>query len=172
MTAYRLSFFFARDRGGSVTFHTVVEAAQDASEQVRLQGGIDELRESTIIQRGTAFESTLRVLARVPSQRPHEWALSVPSDMATLLIPRVLWPQKAPYDVAVRRAIDYWDSDPREPEGLVSLSVCQLKRISTSVGSDFQPLLYSVLCFVSQPPGSDPTEQCQCRNWSGAPSLF
>lgn len=117
LTGYRLALYDVLQDDSVASFAAVGAAAAATPSVITRQGGLAELRRATIVQRAPTFESTLRVIDRVPSRYPFAWGRTSMADVATLLVPRALWADKPIYDVGQRRAAEYWNIDPRKSGG-------------------------------------------------------
>jgi hypothetical protein len=117
LTGYRLALYDLLENGSASSLTVVSAAAAATPSMIAREGGFAELRRATIIQRAPTFESSLRVLDRVPNRYAFEWGRNSIEDVATLLVPRALWPGKPVYEVGQRRASEFWDINPQTSGG-------------------------------------------------------
>jgi hypothetical protein len=117
LTAYRLALYERIEGDSIVSPSIVLAAALETPATIERSGGMGELRRVTINQRAPTFESTLRVIDRVPDQYAFEWGGGIVADVATLVVPRAVWSGKPVYDVGQRRAAEFWNIDRRLSRG-------------------------------------------------------
>jgi len=119
LTLYRQSYYDVLLSGRSPSFATVSAAIAGADERLD-NGNFDwsAQRETILTDNATTvFRSTLRVLDVVPSHYDYAAGSTFVPSLATIAIPRIIWPDKPRYLPARDFAVKFWDVDVGEEFG-------------------------------------------------------
>lgn len=122
LTAYRSALYADLSSGAKPSLDLVASSAERTPAVIHDAGGFRRLQAVTASRTASLVESSLRTTDRVPQQVPHEYGRVLAQDIASLIVPRVLYPEKSAVIVGQRRAAQFWDLDPRQSGG-TSISI-------------------------------------------------